>query len=133
MPEPLEPFEMKELHPLERYMKGEALCAGDLGSDLKSFSPGRGVRGDEPAFPQEVEPADYDPALHGQIQQQIRSLGWSGEVIGQFIADRFEGKRWSELTEDEWLLLLYHLRGLDSLDAGEPTDVNNQDPSPTNR
>jgi hypothetical protein len=31
-------------------MKGEALCAGDLGSDLESFSPERGVRGDEPEF-----------------------------------------------------------------------------------
>lgn len=94
-------------------MKGEALCAGDLGSDLHSFPPERGVRGDEPAFPQETKPADYDPDLHEQIQQQIRSLGWSAPVIGQFIADQFEGKRWSELTEDERLLLLYHLRVVD--------------------
>ena len=101
-------------------MKGEALCAGDLGSDLNSFSPERGVRGDESAFPQEAEPVVYDPDLHEQIQQQIRSLGWSSPVIRQFIADRFEGKRWPDLAEDERLLLLYHLRVLDSLDAGEP-------------
>ena len=112
-PEVLEPFEIKELHPSERYMKGEALRAGDLGSDQISFSPERGVRGDEPAFPQEVELAAYDPALHEQIQHQIRSLGWSGEVIRQFIADRFEGRRWSELADDERLLLLYHLRVVD--------------------
>jgi hypothetical protein len=114
-------------------MKGEALCAGDFGSDQNSFSPERGVRGDAPAFPQETEPAVYDPDLHEQIQHQIRSLGWSGAAIRQFIADQFEGKRWSELTENERLLLLYHLRGLDSLEAGESADVNNQDPSPTNR
>ena len=94
-------------------MKGEALCAGDLGSDKTSFSPERGVRGDETSFPQEAEPAAYDLDLHEQIQQQIRSLGWSGEVISQFIADQFEGKRWSELTDDERLLLLYHLRVVD--------------------
>ena len=110
MPESSEPFEIKELHPSERYMKGAALCAGDLGSDQNSFSPERGVWGDETSFPQEAEPAAYDPDLHEQIQQQIRSLGWSGEVIRQFIADQFEGKRWSNLTDDERLLLLYHLR-----------------------
>jgi hypothetical protein len=112
-PESPEPRQIKELHPLERYMKGEALCAGDLGSDKTSFTPERGVRGDEPAFPQEAEAAVYDTSLHEQIQNEIRSLGWSGEVIRQFIADQFEGKRWSELTEDERLLLLYHLRVVD--------------------
>ena len=81
------------------------------------------MRGDETSFPQETEPAAYDPELHEQIQHQIRCLGWSGEVICQFIADQFEGKRWSELAEDERLLVLYHLRVLDSLDAGEPVDI----------
>ncbi|PSN16507.1 hypothetical protein C7293_02560 [filamentous cyanobacterium CCT1] len=123
IPESLEPLEIKELHPLEGYMKGEALCAGDLGSDKTSFSPERGVRGDETSFPQEAEPVAYDLALHEQIQQQVRSLGWSVEVIRQFIADRFEGKRWFELADEERLLLLYHLRGLGSLDAGDPADV----------
>ena len=128
-----ESCEIKELHPLEKNMKGEALCAGDLGSDKTSFSPERGVRGDASSFPQEAEPAAYDLALHEQIQYQIRSLGWSGEVIRQFIADQFEGKRWSELTEDERLLLLYHLRVLDSLCAGEPADVTIQALLPTNQ
>ena len=81
------------------------------------------MRGDEPAFPQVVEPEVYDSGLHEQIQHQIRSLGWSGSAIRQFIADQFEGKRWSELTDDERFLLLYHLRVLDSLDAGEPVDI----------
>jgi hypothetical protein len=118
-----EPFEIKELHPLEKTMKGGALCAGDLGSDKTSFTPERGLRGDESRFPQEAEPAPYDLDLHEQIQRQIRSLGWAVDVIRQFIADRFEGKRWSELTEDERFLLLYHLRGLDPLEAREPSDV----------
>ncbi|WP_052051084.1 hypothetical protein [Leptolyngbya sp. KIOST-1] len=105
-----DPLENKELHPIDRNMKGEALRAGGAGSDLSSFSPERGVRGDESDFPQDAGPAAYDPDLHDQIQHQIRSLGWSGDVICQFIADRFESKRWAELTEDERLLLLYHLR-----------------------
>ncbi len=133
IPVSLEPLEIKELHPSERYMKGEAFCAGDLGSDLNSFPPERGGRGDEPAFPQEPGPTTYDSALHEQIQHQIWSLGWSGEVIRQFIADRFEGKRWFELVDDERLLLLYHLRVLDSLGAGEPADVIPQELSLTNR
>jgi hypothetical protein len=32
------------------------------------------------------------------------------EMIRQFIADRFEGKRWLELNGDEQLLLLYYLQ-----------------------
>lgn len=113
IPESLEPPKIKELHPLEKYMKGKALCADGLGSDSNSLTPDRGVRGGEPSFPQAVEPAAYDSDLHEQIQHEIRSLDWSVEVIRQFIADRFEGKRWSELTEDERLLLLYYLRVVD--------------------
>ncbi|MGB3138436.1 MAG: hypothetical protein WBG38_09930 [Nodosilinea sp.] len=122
MPESLERREIEELHPLERHMKGEALCADDLGSDLNSFTLKRGVRGDASFSPQEVHPEVYDSDLHEQIQYQIRSLGCSGEVICQFIADRFQGKRWSGLTENERLLLLYHLCVLDSFEAVEPTD-----------
>jgi hypothetical protein len=114
LPKTPEPREIKELHPSEEYMKGEALCAGAEGSDLNSFPPERGVRGDESSFPQEAEPTAYDPTLHEQIQHQIRSLGWSGEVICQFIADQFHGKRWAGLTEDERLLLLYRLRVLEA-------------------
>ncbi|MGB7311979.1 MAG: hypothetical protein WA939_03510, partial [Nodosilinea sp.] len=133
IPKSPEPLQIKELHPSGKTMKGKALCADDLGSDLKSFTPERGVRGDESSFPQEVEPAAYDPDLHEQIQTQIRSMGWSMDVIRQFIADRFEGKRWFELTEDERFLLLYHLRGLDAFNAGEPADVITQESSPATR
>ncbi|PSR16976.1 hypothetical protein C8255_15000 [filamentous cyanobacterium CCP3] len=109
----LEPLQNKKLHPVGRNMKGRAPCAGGVGPTSNSFTPERGVRGDDGSFPQDVEPIDYDPDLHEQIQHQVRSLGWSGEVIRQFIADRFESKRWSELSGDERLLLLYHLRVLE--------------------
>jgi hypothetical protein len=108
-----EPREIKELHPSEKYMKGEALCAGDLESNLNSPFPERGVRGEKTSFPQESASVAYDPGLHKQIQHQFRHLGWSGEVICQFISDQLEGKRWSDLTNDERLLLLYRLRVLD--------------------
>jgi pimeloyl-ACP methyl ester carboxylesterase len=131
MPESLEPFEIKELHPSEKYMKSEALCASDLGSDPNSFPPERGVRGDESSFPQADEPADYDPDLNEQLQRQIRSLGWTWTVFCQFMADQFEGKRWSNLTEEDRLLLLYRLRVLDSLDVGELAVVTTQESSST--
>jgi hypothetical protein len=118
-----EPLKSEELHPLAQIMKGGGLPQGDSGSDPNVFTPERGVRGDDLSFPQDAGPTPYDPDLHGQIQEQIRSLGWSGDAIRQFIADQFGGKRWPELTEDERLLLLYRLRVLDSLDAGEPADV----------
>jgi hypothetical protein len=51
--------------------------------------------------------------LQAQVQHQVRKLGWSYEMIRQFIADRFEGKRWLELNGDEQLLLLYYLQTAD--------------------
>ena len=101
-----------ELHPLEKTMKGEALCAGGVGSDLKSFSPERGVRGDESSFPQDAHPPDLE--LQSQVQHQVHRQGWSYEMIRQFIADRFERKRWFELDSEEQLLLLYYLQTVQS-------------------
>lgn len=101
-------------------MKGKALCAGDLGSDKISFSPERGVRGDEPAFPQDAHPPDL--GLQSQVQHQVYQQGWSYEMIRQFIADRFEGKRWHELDSEEQLLLLYYLQTVETTDATELND-----------
>jgi hypothetical protein len=103
-----ETLENKELHPIEKNMKREALCASELGSDLLSFSPERGVRGDETGFPQLSDVADGD--LQVCIQHLVQSQGWTYEEISQFISDRFGGKRWFELDEDERLSLLYYLR-----------------------
>lgn len=72
----------------------------------------KGGRGDESLFPQVGESPDLP--LHAQVQQQVRNLGWSYEMICQFIAGRFEGKRWLELNGDEQLLLLYYLQTADS-------------------
>jgi hypothetical protein len=101
-------LQAEALHPLDQNMKCEALCADGDGSDFESFSPERGVRGDELRFPQDAEPPDAE--LQDQVQHQVRKLGWSHEVIRQFISDRFGGKRWLELNGDEQLLLLYYLQ-----------------------
>jgi hypothetical protein len=66
------------------------------------------VRGDETQFPQVAESPDSE--LQAQVQHQVRKLGWSYEMIRQFIADRFDDKRWLELNGDEQLLLLYYLQ-----------------------
>ena len=42
----------------------------------------------------------------------IRRLGWTREQANQFIADRFNGKRRAQLTDDELLELLYCLQTL---------------------
>jgi hypothetical protein len=89
-------------------MKSKALCAPELGSDLLPFSPERGVRGDDVQIPQVAEPPDAE--LQAQVQHQVRKLGWSYDMIRQFIADRFDGKRWLELSYEEQLLLLYYLQ-----------------------
>jgi hypothetical protein len=96
------------LHPLEKRMKCEALCADGDGSDFEFISPGRGVRGDDVQIPQVAEPPDAE--LQSQVQHQVRKLGWSYEMIRQFISDRFGGKCWLELNGDEQLLLLYYLQ-----------------------
>ncbi|MBE9157081.1 hypothetical protein IQ265_09615 [Nodosilinea sp. LEGE 06152] len=112
IPESPEPGEIKELHPLEKNMKGKALCASGVGSDLNSFSLERGVRGDETSFPQESHLPDLE--LQSQVQHQVHKLGWSYEMICQFISDRFNGKRWLELDSEQQLLLLYYLQTVQS-------------------
>lgn len=47
------------------------------------------------------------------IQHQLRSLDWTIEDASEFIATRFDGKRRYQLSYDELLLLLYHLRNLE--------------------
>jgi hypothetical protein len=103
-----EPLSEKGLHPIGEIMKCEAQRACGIGSDPISFPPERGVRGDEPDFPQALTPSD--PELQAQVQGRVHKQGWSYERIRQFIADRFEGKRWLELNGDEQLLLLYYLQ-----------------------
>jgi hypothetical protein len=101
----------KALHPMEEKMKCKALCADGGGSDFEFIAPERGVRGDESQFPQAADPPDSE--LQAQVQQQVRKLGWTYAMIRQFIADRFDGKRWLDLDGEEQLLLLYYLQTVD--------------------
>ncbi len=115
IPKSLEPAEIKELHPLEKYMKGGALCASDLGSDFDSLSLERGVRGDEPVFPQAPDPEHLgflDDFAEG-CRRQVQRLGWTAAQLGQFIADQFDGKRRWQLSDDELIALLYRLQAVD--------------------
>jgi hypothetical protein len=106
--ESLDSLQGEALHPLEKNMKCEALRADGDGSDFESFSPERGVRGDDGLIPQVAESPDAE--LQAQVQRQIYKLGWTYDMIRQFSADRFEGKRWLDLNGEEQLLLLYYLQ-----------------------
>jgi hypothetical protein len=97
-------------------MKGEALCADDAGSDLESFSPERGVRGDELSFPQ-TEPAEAATELpiplaelEQQLKTTVQALGWSAQQLTDFIAQRFGGRRRSQLYDYELVTVLYYLQ-----------------------
>jgi hypothetical protein len=114
--EPLKVLENKALHPLEQIMKGWGLCPGDFGSDPESFSPNRGVRGDELSFPQ-AESADVGPELPiplAELEQRLRAtvqkLGWNAQQLTDFIAQRFGGRRRSQLYDYELVMLLYYLQ-----------------------
>ncbi|MEP0873853.1 hypothetical protein NDA01_29530 [Trichocoleus desertorum AS-A10] len=67
------------------------------------------------SFPQPVPLApavayeDLSDVIVG-VQIQIVRLGWTVEQAHQFIADNFQGKRRSQLTDDELIGLLYQLR-----------------------
>lgn len=47
------------------------------------------------------------------IRSKIRQLGWQPVQFQQFVSERYGGKRWSQLTEDDRLLLLYWLQGME--------------------
>ncbi|MEB3290407.1 MAG: hypothetical protein VKI82_10860 [Leptolyngbya sp.] len=111
-----EPLENKGLHPLAHTMKGGSPPQGEVGSDPNSFTPERGVRGDEPGFPQPPDPEhlafleDVATTCHRQAER----LGWTAVQMGQFIADQFEGKRRWQLSDDELMTLMYRLQALES-------------------
>jgi hypothetical protein len=110
-----EPLENKELHPIGKKMKGGALCADEDGSDFAFISPVRGVRGDESCFPQVAEPVPVqwlDEVAQG-CRRQLQRLGWNAERLVQFIAEKFDGKRRAQLSDDELIMLLYHLQSIE--------------------
>ena len=114
-----------------------ALREDSFKKEFKNSSP-RGVRGEQPSFPQTEPPilrlvtpapqpnlpysvpapnsgidAEQDEVIRG-IQTQVRDLSWTMEEITEFIACRFDGKRRYQLSYDELVLLLYYLRTLSS-------------------
>lgn len=102
------------VHPFS-YMKGRGgesnpfVPSNHFPAALYEFSPA-------PLLPQpqvipngEVESAATIAAIRGAIRQ----LSWQPPQFHQFVAERFRGRRWSQLTEDERLLLLYWFRQLE--------------------
>lgn len=102
------------------YMKG-----GQLESrfEIDQSSPvrkGEGQGRGEMGFPQTLQPhfvsslpdaeccCDVSDVI-AQVQVQIRRLGWTFEQAQQFIAEKFDGRRRSQLSNDELMLLLYYL------------------------
>ncbi|HEY9879439.1 MAG TPA: hypothetical protein V6D29_13365 [Leptolyngbyaceae cyanobacterium] len=114
--EPPELRKIKVLHTLERNMKCVSLASAEAGSDSHSNSLDGGVRGGQPSFPQaeavpELSPLPIPPfKVQEGIQQQIRRLGWTAVQAVAFIAERFNGQRWSQLSDHDRLLLLYRLQ-----------------------
>lgn len=104
-PDPLPP---KELRTIKKTMKGVAPAGHGVGLETPVSSPDRGVRGDELSFPQTLELPDVQ--VDNKIRHHLRLLGWPYQEVCQFIADRFSGKRRSELNSDELLTLLYYLQ-----------------------
>ena len=114
-PDLQKPQKIEEFLTLSKFMKGSALPQGDLGSDPLLLTLYRGVRGDDPVFPQ--APAVEQLGLLDEIaegcRRQLQRLGWNAAQVVRFIAERFDGKRRSQLTDDELLSLLYQLQGID--------------------
>jgi hypothetical protein len=104
----------KELH-TPAYMKGGGL--GEVGSSTSPslFSNGEGEGRGTVNFPQPsqahsaIAVEDLSDVI-AEIQMQVRCLGWDAQQVVQFIAENFEGKRRSQLTDDDLVVLLYRLR-----------------------
>jgi hypothetical protein len=113
-PKPLEAKPVGVVHSIP-YMKGVIFESNSLSASnlypaaLSEFSPASlpVSRLPEPlATPGNADSEVTIAAIRGTIQQ----LGWQPAQFHQFVAERFRGRRWSQLTEDDRLLLLYWLR-----------------------
>lgn len=127
---------LEELHTIA-YMKGEALANNEplpkLHLDRKGEGPGRGNESfpqakslpSEAIAPQKLTPLqkaegglnqpqqDFESPELSEVREkighQLKSLGWSVAEVQKFIAENFQGKRISQLTETDLCLLLYRL------------------------
>jgi hypothetical protein len=110
----LENSPREELHTFA-YMKGGGVSEGDSSSFTSVYSVWEGQGRGKVSFPQPPQAPstiayeDLSDVIVG-IQIQIGRLGWTVEQAHQFIADNFQGKRRSQLTDDELIGLLYQLR-----------------------
>jgi hypothetical protein len=62
-----------------------------------------------PQPPSALAPEDLGEVI-AEIQAQFRRLGWDPQQVVQFIAEHFNGKRRSQLSDDDLVALLYRLR-----------------------
>lgn len=125
----LNPIFGKELQTKEEIMKCKARSPEAFLKEKNPSSSLRGVRGESLSFPQVECPIlrlDSRPTLRQSqpqsginieqdaiiqaIQSQVRNLGWTLSEISTFIANRFDGKRRYQLSDDELILLLYYLQ-----------------------
>jgi hypothetical protein len=109
------PLQNKEFPTSPQSMKGGVAPQGDAGSEKQRSDPNRGVWGDELRSPQvaEPEPLYFLDDLAQGCRRQLQRLGWNAAQLVQFIADRFDGKRRAQLSDDELVSLLYQLQTLD--------------------
>ena len=115
MADPPKPLQEKEFPTYPKYMKGAPPRRGEAGSDFESFPPNGGVRGGEAVSPQPPDPERLgflDDFAEG-CRRQLQRLGWNAAHLVQFIADRFNGKRRAQLSDDELVSLLYQLQALE--------------------
>jgi hypothetical protein len=109
-----EPAPSKELRTNKKIMKGVRPEGPVVSSETPVSPPDRGVRGDKPRFPQpDPSPIPVLDAISG-IQRQVQRLGWNASQITQFIADKFGGRRRSELQDNDLMMLLYYLQDVNS-------------------
>ncbi|MDA0673630.1 MAG: hypothetical protein O3C67_07995 [Cyanobacteria bacterium] len=131
------PLAAGALHPLPPSMK----CRGGQASPKKQ-ARNRGVRGDEPRFPQAPGPENltydrhYRPlppppatappqerdryAIQTALRQCAFRLGWGYPQLQQYIAEQFHGRRFYQLDSDDITLLIYRLQTLTLLGDPDP-------------
>lgn len=130
-----QPFEHKELRTKGEIMKCERSEHDDSPSSKTKFNSGRGVRGEIKRFPQpetpqpetlQLKPVKDRVCIRQQstskviseeiaatltaIQNVVQRLSWSTQEIVSFIAERFQGRRRAQLSDEELLPLLYYLQ-----------------------
>ena len=124
------PQKIKELRTNQEKMKCSPARNDSSSLEKTTLLPLRGVRGEENCFPQPPKaspivlpsdsreltfevPRELDLSLEEVItglKTQVRRLQWSYERLTDFIAQRFDGRRRSQLLDEEVLLLLYYLQ-----------------------